>query len=58
MITQPRWRNWHTQQVEGLCSNGRGGSSPLLGISAADNYPRRFVLGEVAGYKLQVAGEG
>ena len=37
----PPWRNWHTRQVEDLCSQGRGGSSPLGGmLLQADGWVR------------------
>ncbi len=29
----PLWWNWYTRQVEGLCSKGRAGSSPVRGTT-------------------------
>ena len=29
----PPWRNRHTRQVEGLCSKGRAGSTPVGGTN-------------------------
>ena len=35
---------WHTQQVEGLCPFGRGGSTPLLGMKAETIIVSAFLL--------------
>jgi len=37
----PPWWNRYTQQVEGLCPFGRGGSSPLAGMLAT-GFPRHL----------------
>ena len=33
---KPRWRNWHTRQVEGLCLSRRAGSNPVRGNENGD----------------------
>ena len=35
LINKPRWRNWHTQQVEGLCPQGRESSSLSRGMMSS-----------------------
>ncbi len=39
----PKWRNWYTRQVEGLCSLEREGSSPSFGTRTVEN-----ILGRLA----------
>jgi hypothetical protein len=44
------WRNWYTQQLEGLCQQWRGGSSPLPRTKKIRLRSRIFCLERETGF--------